>query len=339
MFMKKTLFGLLVLSCVSLHACEVLVLAEPIIDRNCCIDDRTFDCLQLEKGESQLIDYSKLNEHIANFFPQDDIALAGSAINVVKGLAKLEHDCAVIGAVGTDRCGQWIKEEMGKLGICFIHNEVAIPTSQCLCFITPDGERTMLTYIGASKYMEEHLLNPKSFENLKFFHLEGYQIFQDKLARAALELAKQNRATISINLATPHLAREKKETYLDLIKNYANIVFCNEAEALAISGLNDPLEACKWLADCCDIAVVTQGGKGGVLHSRGGTIFFQAKKVEVKDTTGAGDLFSSGFIHAYLQGRSLEQCLIAGRDVAAQVVSVYGVDIPDHEWEVLRKIP
>jgi sugar/nucleoside kinase (ribokinase family) len=336
--MKKTLFGLFVLSCISLSAYEVLVLAEPIIDRNCHLDDQTFSCLQLDKGEWQSIDYFQLNEHIANHFSQDDIALAGSAINVVKGLAKFEHDCAVIGAVGTDRCGRWIEEEMGKLGIDFICNEVVIPTSQCLCFITPDGERTMLTYIGASKYVEEKFLKPKYFENLKFFHLEGYQIFQDNLAKVALELAKKNGATISINLATPHLAREKKEAYMHLIKNYANIVFCNEGEALAISGLNDPIEACKWLADCCEIAVVTRGDQGGVLHSKGETIFFQAKKVDAKDTTGAGDLFTSGFIHSYLQGKSLEQCLNTGRDVAAKVVVVYGVDIPDHEWDVLKKI-
>ncbi len=322
----------------SLQSYDVLVLADPIIDRNCCIDDRTFELLQVEKGEHQLIDFSRLNAHIVDFFPQGDIALAGSAINVVKGLTKLNNRCAVIGAIGVDPCGHWIAEELSRLGIRFIYNQVTIPTSQCLCFVTPDGERTMLTYIGASRCMQEDLLDPKNFENLKFFHLEGYQIFQDKLARAALELAKKNRAVISINLAAPHVARENREAYLFWIKNYANIVFCNEAESLAISGLEDPVEACKWLAGFCDIVVVTQGGKGGILHSKGETIFFEAKKVVVKDTTGAGDLFSSGFIHAYLQGKSLKECLLVGRDVAAQVVSIYGVDIPDCEWESLKNI-
>ena len=323
-------------SVASLHAYDVLVLAEPIIDRTCRVDERTFGRLRLEKGEWQGINYTQLNAHLADFFAQEDMALAGSAINVVKGLAKLNNQCAVIGAVGTDRCGCWIVEELANLGIRFFYNQVPIPTSQCLCFVTPDGERTMLTYMGASQHMQEDLLDPKNFENLKFFHLEGYQIFQDKLAQAALKLAKRNGATISMNLASPHLAKEKRDAYLYLIKNYANIVFCNESESLAISGLEDPLDACKWLAEFCDIAVVTQGGKGGVLHSKGETLFFDAKKVVVKDTTGAGDLFSSGFIHAYLQGKSLKECLLVGRDLAAKVVSVYGVDIQDCEWESLE---
>lgn len=334
--MKRWIFSLLV-SSLSLYSYEVLVLAEPIIDRNCVVDNATFRELALEKGETQLIDKNTLEQHTTRFFHKDQRALAGSGMNVIKGLAKLEHNCAAIGIVGNDDLGNWIEEELETLNIDFLHNKVEIPTTQCLCFITPDKERTMLTYVGASARMQEHLLNPKDFENLKFFHLEGYQIFQEPVARAALELAKQNHATISINLATPHLAKLKKAAYLDLIQRYANIVFCNEAEAVAISDQSNAMEACKWLAQYCDIAVVTQGGKGGILHSNGVTIPFQAKKVHVKDTTGAGDLFSSGFIHAYLKGRSLEECLLAGRDIAAQVVSVYGVDIPEQAWIQLKE--
>lgn len=321
----------------SAQAYDVLVLAHPIIDRNCQIDNATLKLLQLEKGECILIDHNKLDEYISKYFQNDNKALAGSAINVVKGLTKLNNNCAVIGTVGADPLGQWIAENTKTLGISFIHNKVQLPTSQCLCFITPDKERTMLTYSGASFHISEELLDTKHFENLKFFHLEGYQILKEEVAQAALEMAKKHHATISIDLATPNLVRAKKEQFLYLIKNYANIVFCNESEAIAISDLEDPVEACGWIASHCDIAIVTQGEKGGVLHTKGNTIFFQSNKTDVKDTTGAGDLFTSGFIDAYLKGESLEKCLIAGRDLASKVIAVYGVDIPDQEWEKIKK--
>lgn len=334
---RHSFFVLFFLLFIALEASDVLVLAHVIIDRKCCIDEDVFRYLKLEKGECRLIDKSTLEKHIDSYFINDEIALAGSAVNVVKGLTKLGNKCIVTGTIGNDKWGSWVDQEMADLGISFTHRKVEDTTNQCLCFITPDKERTMQTFIGASNHMKKEFLNPKDFEGLKFFHLEGYQIFNSDLSEEALKLAQKNKATISIDLATPHLAKTKKEQFLHLIKNYADIVFCNENEAMAISGEKNATDAAIWLSKLCSIAVVTQGKNGGVCHSEKNTIYFEAHKTEVKDCTGAGDLFSCGFIDAYLKNRPLEECLNFGRDVAARVVSVYGVDIEDKDWEMLKK--
>lgn len=264
-----------------------MVLADPIYNRSVYVEDAIVEKLPIGKGHSSIIDHSSLKSLLPKYFENSEVELSGSSINVVKGLAKLGNRCVIIGTIGTDFLGARVCTDLKEQNIDFVHNVENYPTSQTLVFVTPDKERTMLTYIGASKFLSTNLLREKDFEKLKFFHLEGYQIRNYQVAKEALSLAKKNHAIISIDLACAYLAKEFKQQFLELIKKYADIVFCNELEAKEIIKADSLEQTCEELAKLCDIAIVTRSEKGGIVSSRGKTFHYKAKKILPKDTTGA----------------------------------------------------
>ncbi len=288
-----------------------------------------------EKGGSTLIDYDSLNRIIELSPTVPKVATGGSCANVIKSLAMLGDQCALLGHHGPDAAGDYFIDYMNKIGVIGFYTKSTQPTSRAICLTTPDGQRTMRFFPGSSREMDATLLHPDYFKNAKIMHIESYLFRNDNLIETAMQHAKEAGILVSIDLSSFEIVRQYKEQILKLIAKYVDIVFANEFEAQELMGVN-PEEACLKLQEMCPIAVVSLGEHGCVVGSQGRLIKSPAFITTAIDTTGAGDVFSAGFLHTYLQGKSLEECARFGNRVGSAVVEVIGTELSPERWEALR---
>ncbi|MCH9631376.1 MAG: putative sugar kinase YdjH [Chlamydiia bacterium] len=316
---------------------DILGLGSAFIDYILKVNDEELEEMKYDKGTWAPIEYTSLR----TILKEKDTKLinttgGGSSANVIKGLAKLGQRCAVLGKIGADEQGSFYLKSLKNIEITPFLHQGSLPTGQALCFVTPDGQRTMRTYLGASHSNENIDINPKIFNNIKLFHLEGYQLQNPKLFKEAIELAKKQGAKITLDLSSIGIVKTYKDDLLNILPKYVDIVFANEAEAFELTHLY-PQEACDFLATFCDVAVVTMGNRGS--WAKSGTVKFYTPAIDVKciDTTGAGDLFASGFLHGYLNNENLQKCAWIGTFVASKVVQQYGSEVDDKLWKEIYK--
>ena len=315
---------------------EVLSLCSAMVDHFFLISEEQMHLFMLEKGTWAPIDYPTLCSILKNNPNASRMLPGGSGVNVIKGLAQLNHRCAALGKIGSDEKGEFFLRSLRKLGIATYMQEDKIPTGQAICFITPDAERTFCTYMGASHNLTEMQLDDSLFEGITLFHVEGFQLVDRDLLTRALNKAKKAGIQVSLDLGNHKIVQSNREFLLDILPEYVDFVFCNQAEARELTGL-PPKEACTYLASLCEVAVVTMGERGCWTQSGKSLFYTPSFAVNAVDTTGAGDLFASGFLHGILADEPLQKCAWLGSLVASYVVGVVGSQIPDHMWEEIHK--
>lgn len=316
---------------------QVLGIGTPIIDYLFDASYDYVDSLPGKRGGAILVDYPTL-ANIINYFrdsPQRVIAGGGTA-NTIKGLGKLGHSCVFSGKIGPDEAGQSFCENMKDYGIDFRYSFSDLPTAQVACLITPDHDRTMRTFIGAGAKMNGKDLTTELFKGIRHLHIEGYLMNRGSLVEKAMKLAKEAGATISFDLSTFEIVEEYRNAMNTLIIKYVDIVFARDKEAQILTGL-PPEAACDYLKDHTDIAVIKMGADGSIAATKSEKAYQQAYKVNVVDTTGAGDLFASGFLHGFLLSKNLKECLHDGALVASYVIQVPGAEIPDPFWDEIKQ--
>eukprot|EP00775_Hariotina_reticulata_P013102 gene13102-13230_t len=241
----------------------------------------------------------------------------GSAANVMKGLANISAGqalCKFMGMVGQDTTAADYKEKLQQQGVqpVLLETEQG-PTASCLCFVTPDGQRTMRTCLGASAQLTSASLLPVDWcRGAVLLHCEGYCLYRPQLAQEAMLAAKAAGALVSIDLASFELVANCIDTLLRLLKQgLIDLVFANEEEAVALLKQ----------VDAAGAAAAGTAPAGGV---------------KVVDTIGAGDYFTSGFLYAYLMGCSLQQCAAVGCQAGSAAVQTRGAILSDAAWQQLR---
>eukprot|EP00761_Pharyngomonas_kirbyi_P011528 gb/GECH01011553.1/.p1 GENE.gb/GECH01011553.1/~~gb/GECH01011553.1/.p1 ORF type:complete len:593 (+),score=144.08 gb/GECH01011553.1/:1-1779(+) len=272
----------------------------------------------------------------------DDVMITvpgGSGANTMKGLACLGESVGVMGKIGTDFLGNQYTEALSKRGVyCVSSDTDSMPTGQVVCLVTPDGQRTMRAFLGASDMLSESDLLPQDLENVKLLHMEGYSLYNGTLTMRAMDAAKKAGAKISFTLSSFEVIRRFEKSLINLIKKYVDIVFCNEDEAAELTRGGAPEKTVDYLATLADIAVVTMGQKGCWVKQKNEKYCVPVDPVTPRDTTGAGDLFASGFLHGYLQGFSNEQCAMLGNVVGAAAVEVLGAEITMQDWARINRV-
>ena len=253
----------------------------------------------------------------------------------MEGLSSLGHHCSLLGMIGSDQRGEFYSQLLEQKSIESLLLKGTLPTAVALSMVTPDGERTMRTFLGASGELKEKDLHADMFKGAKLVHIEGYSLLNDELAQRAMFYAKQQGALVSFDLASFEIVSENKELVNHLLSNYVDIVFGNEDEGCELYQ-QQPDVAVRMLADRCEVAVISLGAKGSLICKDKKLIQAPAYRVEPVDTTGAGDLFASGFLHGYLNGLSLELCAHFGAVLARAVVQVVGSVIPATFWGSLN---
>ncbi|MBA3816337.1 MAG: adenosine kinase [Parachlamydiaceae bacterium] len=319
-------------------AYEILGIGTPIIDYIFGVSHDFLANLPGLKGGSIAIEYDKFIELIHESDEAPIQVIGGSATNTIKGLAHLGRSCALFGKIGKDEAGKLFRHEMETLKITPFLPTSNLPTAQVACLISPDYERTMRAHLGAGSEAQPEDLNPEMFKGVKVVHIEGYLLDYKKLVFRAMELAKQAGAKISFDLSSTEIVNQHKIILLDLIHSYVDILFANEDETFALTG-KFPEQGCTELQGMCEVVVIKMGKLGNWAATKKYKIYQPALEViNTKDSTGAGDLFASGFLHGYLCNLNLEKCSHFGALLASEVVKVIGADIPSTSWTGIKKM-
>lgn len=313
---------------------EVLGIGSACMDLLASIDDEFLAFVPGEKGGAYAIDLELLNQILSRIKKTPVMTTGGSCANTIKGLAHLSIKCALLSHLGDDELGTKFSQTMNEIGVVGLFSTSARPTSRVLCLITPDGQRTM-RFCGGSDEISDTFLHADYFAGVKLVHMEAYSLRNKKLAIKVLQLAKEAGATISIDLSSFEIVREYRSTLQEILPQYVDIVFANADETHALTGLS-PTEGSIKLQQMCPIAVILMGKEGCLVGHQGKLFKNPSFSVELIDSTGAGDLFASGFLYGYLQGYPLEECATLGNRLGGAVVEVQGADLPPKKWKIIQ---
>ena len=300
-------------------------------------DDELLHQLGLQKGGMILIDEQRqqtVQQAMAPLHPQQ--ATGGSSGNAMLALANLHAQPGFIGKIGEDEMGRFLTENCRQRGVdthfFHCHNHTGVANT----LITPDGERTFATCLGAASMMNAADITDDLFRGYQILHIEGYLVQDHELIEAVAQKAKAQGMRISIDLASYNVVREDLAFFRHLVQDYVDIVFANEEESAAFTGENDSRDALDEIARLCEIAVVKLGSKGSCAKRGDEVAVVQANHVDVVDTTAAGDFFAGGFLYALTHGASLEKCLLVGGHLSENVIQIVGTRLPDERWEYIN---
>lgn len=318
---------------------KVLGLGNALTDVLIQVSEDDLRELGLPKGSMNLISMEQ-NEQIQFRFAsfRKKLVAGGSASNAVTTITQLGGKAAFIGKIGNDEIGDFYREDLVKNGV----NPLLLTSSDkmsgcCIVLITPDGERTFATYLGAAADLKPEDLNKEAFIGYDIFHLEGYLMQDHALIEKAMKLAKNAGCTISLDLASYNVVTENHEFLENLVNKYVDIVFANEDESFAYTHLN-PEESVAAIAKQCDIAIVKVGKRGSYVQ-QGDTVFhIGAITTSCTDSTGAGDLYAGGFLHALSDGFDIRRCGEIGTIAAGRVVEIIGTKLSESTWDEIRRI-
>jgi sugar/nucleoside kinase (ribokinase family) len=299
-------------------------------------DDSTLDKFSLKKGSMQLSERDfadKINNETASFDKSQ--SSGGSAANTIHGIASLGAKAGYIGKVGNDSFGEFFSNDMKANGIEPFMLKSSTDTGRAIALISPDSERTFATYLGAAVELSDSDLSADQFKDYKILHIEGYLVQNHALMLKAAELAKANNMKISIDMASFNVVEDNLEFLKDYVNNYVDIIFANEEESKAFTG-KEPEDSLNELAEQCEIVVVKIGSKGSLVKSNGKVYRIDPIKVNPVDTTGAGDLFASGFLYGLTNNFSLDKCGQIGSLCAGKVIEVIGSKMSNETWNEIK---
>ena len=302
-------------------------------------DDQIISNLNLPKGGMTLVDgelSTRIQQEISHL--KIKIATGGSVANAINGIAGLGIECGFVGSIGRDDLGTLFKSDMVKRGITLKLKELELPTGRAVGFVSPGGERTFATYLGAAVEMGPTDITTEMFAGYDIFFIEGYLVFNHALIMAAASAAKSAGLTIALDLASYNVVEANQDILNELVDNYIDIVFANEDEAKSFTGMQ-PEAALENLASRCDIAVVKVGKDGAYVQQGDQKWYIPAMGTVVIDTTGAGDYFAAGFLAGLATGCDLGKCGIIGSLLAGEVIKIVGAELEDHHWEAIRNHP
>jgi len=300
-------------------------------------NDNLLEELGLPRGSMQLVDAERsaqIQEKSKNLKKQ--MASGGSAANTIHGLAKLGMETAFIGSVGKDETGKFFEEDLKSSGIKPVLFYSDSPSGIANGMISPDGERTFGTFLGAALDLSADKLSKENFEGYDILHVEGYLVQNHELLKTILKLAKEVGLKISLDLASYNVVEDNLDFLHDMVKNYVDIVFANEEEAKAFTG-KEPEEALADIATLTDIAVVKIGSKGSMVKQGAEVTRISPIKARAVDTTGAGDLYASGFLYGLANNLGFEKAGYIGSLLSGTVVEVWGAKFGEDKWKAIRE--
>ncbi len=308
---------------------DVTAIGNAIVDVIAPAEDQFRVGEGLAKGAMTLIDEERARELYGRMARGLETS-GGTAANTVAGVASFGGRAAFIGKVAADPLGDVFAHDMRAIGGHFESAPLVggAATARCLINVTPDGERTMCTYLGACVELTGEDVPPALVETAKILYLEGYLFDPPEARRAfakAAGLARGVGARIAMTLSDAFVVERHREALWAFIHGQVDILFANEAELLALTRLDDFDAALDEIAGCVDIAAVTRGSRGSVVLTSDARYDVAAFPVaEVVDTTGAGDQYAAGFLFGLASGRPMEACGALGSLAASEVISHYG---------------
>lgn len=309
---------------------DVIGIGNAIVDVVASCPDELIDEMGMTRGGMQLIDDDQAKDLYAAMGPALEMS-GGSAANTLAGLSALGAQCAFVGQVADDQLGNVFAHDIRAVGIDFDvplrQGEPA--TAQCLIFVTPDGQRTMNTFLGACQFLPASSIDEEAIGGARILYLEGYLWDPEEprvAMRRAIEHARRAGRKVALTLSDAFVIARHGDDFRAMIeRRMIDILFANKVELAALTGEDDFEAGLAALKDKVPVLVVTRSEEGAVAFADGERADVPAEPVaKVVDTTGAGDLFAAGFLAGHVEGKPLRTCLRMGAIAAAEIISHYG---------------
>ena len=307
---------------------KILGIGNAIVDVLCKVSDDFLVKNSLTKSTMKLIDENEFKTLISLLDIEDTVA-GGSVANSIVGLSQLGNDVGFIGKVSNDDLGQKYEDGLKKEKVNYFYNKKKepIPTGSCLILITPDSERTMCTYLGTAGKINDRDIDDKVIKESEITFLEGY-LWDEGEPKKAFDKAINNSKKVAMSLSDLFCVERHKEQFLELVKNRLDIVFANEQEILSLidsKSFNDVISFSKSLSKNI---IITRSENGAVAINKDEVVECAAKKnLDIKDLTGAGDLFAAGYLHGVINRMNTKESLNKGTELSAKIIQKIGARI------------
>lgn len=302
--------------------------------------DQVLEKFDLPRGSMSLVNSEQQKEisKSVSGLPYT-LSLGGSADNTIRAMARLGCKVGFIGKVGRDSTGDFFESALDNLGIQPFILRGEERSGKCVSLVSPDGERTLVTHLGAAVEMKAEDLTPEIFDGYDCLYVEGYLVQDHNLIRGAIRMAKELGLKVAIDLASFNVVEENVDFLREVISEYVDIVFANEDEARAFSGEEEPVNALQHISTMCDLVIVKIGMRGALIKQGSEVshvgIMAAAKRV---DTTGAGDFYAAGFLAGMCEGLSLRQCGTIGAITAGKVIEIVGTTPTEEAWDDVARL-
>ena len=298
--------------------------------------DETLVKIGIQKGAMDMISREQMyviRKYQAN--TETTQAPGGANCNTMRAIALLGGQSGFIGKVGDDNLGELYEEALLKAGVASYLIKTEGPSGACTVFISPDGERTMGTFLGPAPTISPDEITEDVLRGYDCIHIEGYLIVNEELVRETMKKAKRLGLKVALDLANYNIVNAYKGLLEEVIPQYVDILFANASEAEAFTGL-PAQEAVKALEKQVHVALVTLGKDGSLIGSEGKFYHVDAEGGKPVDTTGAGDNFAAGFLYGQSVGASLVQSAQIGSMLSGYVIDVVGPQVPADKWEQIK---
>jgi|TARA_B110000027_G_scaffold132694_1_gene159420 sugar/nucleoside kinase (ribokinase family) len=304
---------------------KVLGIGNAIVDVICKVNDQYLLDNGLTKSTMKLVDEAEFKMLLSSLKIEETIS-GGSVANSIVGLSQLGNDVGFIGKINTDDLGQKYEEGLTKENIKYFYQkkkEIS-PTGTCLILITPDSERTMVTFLGIAGKINEKDINEKAVKESEIIFLEGY-LWDEGEPKSAFNKAMMLAKRTAMTLSDQFCVERHKESFLDLVKNKLDIIFANEQEIKSLINAKDFNEIITFGKQLNKSLIITRGEIGSVAIVKNEVVESDSlKNLKILDLTGAGDLFAAGFLHGHINNYSTKKSLDQGTEMSSKIIQKIG---------------
>jgi len=304
---------------------KIIGIGNAIVDVICKVNEDFLTNNRLTKSTMKLVDETEFKKLLSNLKIEETVS-GGSVANSIVGLSQLGDKVGFIGKINDDELGGKYEEGLKKENVKYFYSKKkeTLPTGTCLILITPDSERTMVTFLGIAGKISENDINIEEVKKSEILFLEGY-LWDEGEPKKAFDKAIQNSNKAAMSLSDLFCVERHKPHFLDLVKNKLDITFANEQEIMSLIGAKSFDEVIKFSKQLGKLIIITRGEKG-VAAIKGDEVveYGIQKNLKIVDLTGAGDLFAAGFLHGYINNLSLKESLNKGTEMSSKIIQKIG---------------
>ena len=304
---------------------KILGIGNAIVDVICKIDENFIIKNKLIKSTMKLINEDEFKKLLSNLKVEETVS-GGSVANTIVGLSQLGNEVGFIGKVSDDDLGNKYEDGLRKENVTFFYSKKkeSLPTGTCLILITPDSERTMLTFLGTAGKINENDIDTNAIKKSEIILLEGY-LWDQGEPKKAFEKAINNSNKVAMSLSDLFCVERHKPHFLELVKNKLDVTFANEQEIMSLINAKNFEDVINFAKELNKLIVITRGEKGAIAINKNDVIECSAKKnIQIKDLTGAGDLFAGGFLHGLINNKTTKESLEIGTEMSSKVIQIIG---------------
>ena len=304
---------------------KILGIGNAIVDVICKVEDKFITQNNLTKSTMKLVDEAEFKKLLSTLKIVETVS-GGSVANSIVSLSQLGNKVGFIGKVSDDNFGNKYEEGLNKENVTFFYSKKkeVIPTGTCLILITPDSERTMVTFLGTAGKINENDVDSNAVKNSEILFLEGY-LWDEGEPKKAFEKAIRKSNKVAMSLSDLFCVERHKPNFLELVRNKLDITFANEQEITSLIDAKNFNDVINFSKKINKLIVITRGEKGALAVNKSEVVECSAKNnLKIKDLTGAGDLFAGGFLHGLINNKSTKESLEIGTEMSSKVIQIIG---------------